>query len=657
MAEAVRDVRIRVTIDSERVAEGAQRATTALDGLGSAAAEVGPKLKAPFEGVGVEAEQLATEVKQLEVFLKRIEGASSGPLILQRNAELARAAFQVLNEQAQRLGVTLPAAIGERVATSIQTATTQAARMNAELEKMGGQTPTKLDKVISALQLVAAGEGEAAAKAQALNVAMERLANAANDPQRLGRAAAVAAVELENLRDAAAKAGLASSQLAADIANAEAKIDAANRRAGQIRDTMGDLRTRGDLAAKGFEAAAGAAGSLEGMLGRLVDTSGGLGQAIGKAGFAIIGAVGAFELGYNSGKKLRDVFQELSGITLPDYSKKVADALMGTREMGDLFAKLPGTMNTGIKAIQAQGEALSKSLDWLKSAGVQWQDYGAAQKKAEEQIAALAARVTTAADAGKASTKEWALNKEALISAGEAAEKFGINVEHTHPALSEAIKFAQQLAQAEKNLAQNMAEARQETEEMRFAQLALRDFMEEGNQWAKTSEAIVRYRQEVAAAEVATRQFMEASQRSMTGSSESWARIQEEVQRANEAGTEVVATMNILHTTIREASEASVDYIYQISEALNQLAETSPNAADRVANAMGLLVEAARSGVVDLASWNTQWAAYYDQLKRLLALNAGTAFEADLRKMIAALEELRRQVNAGEIGPSEQMRI
>ncbi len=170
MAEIVRLLRWRGEWDGADLIAGTEKAAAAGERLQKAIQEVGdagaPALKKTgtaaketdeaFEGLGFEAQQVLKYVQSLEK-------GSGSPLVLKRNAELAEAAYNVLAASAQKAGRAIPEAFSDRVINSIGKATAQAAGMNAELEKMGGQTPTKLDKVITALEQTNTSSANAAA--------------------------------------------------------------------------------------------------------------------------------------------------------------------------------------------------------------------------------------------------------------------------------------------------------------------------------------------------------------------------------------------------------------------------------------------------------------------------------------------------------------
>ena len=417
MGEIVRVLKWRLDLDSAGMADGIEKAATSAEKLAKASTEIGEKgaaglkkttaaakeTETAFEGMGLEA-------KQVEMYLGRLEKGAGSPLVLQRNAELAQAALSVLATKASAAGTALDSAFSGRVEAAIAGAKEQAAGMNAELEKMGGQTPTKLDKVIVALEKTessAAGAWAAIEKmgqeGAAAATALAKMEKAADSPRELARAAALAEMAMNELRtsiDRASASGVKiGSEIGGAMTQAAAKIEAANVRAAKMRDTMGDMKTRGDLAAKGMEATAGAAGSLEGMLGRLNDTGGTTAQSFAKVGFAVVSVGAAFEMGYNQGEKLRKGLTAL-GVPLPDLSDKFAKLVMGIDEMVRGYERAELVENAAVKrareiiaakdkqakAEQAAAEAIQKAIPGWEAAKSQQAGIANAIKLASEAL-------------------------------------------------------------------------------------------------------------------------------------------------------------------------------------------------------------------------------------------------------------------------------
>lgn len=470
MGEIVRVLKWRLDVDASGMADGIEKAATSAEKLAKSTAEIGEKgaaglkktttaakeTETAFEGMGLEA-------KQVEMYLSRLEKGAGSPLVLQRNAELATAAMAVLATKADAAGTALDSAFTGRVETAIAKAKEQAAGMNAELEKMGGQTPTKLDKVITALEKTeasAAGAWSAIEKmgqeGAAAAAALAKLEKASDSPRELARAAALAEVEMNQLRVAIDRATASGAKVSAELGNAmtsaATKIEAANVRAAKLRDTMGDMKTRGDQAAKGFEATAGAAGSLEGMLGQLNDTGGKNAQTFAKVGFAVVSVGAAFEMGYNQGEKLRAGLTAL-GVQLPDLSAKTGAVVVAIEsmvrgyeeaELVESAAMVRARQIIALREAQARAElALSVAM---QRSGLVWKDANAEREAVVEKLNAAEFALARVAKSEAAWTEAVKVNTPELQKLRKEAEEHGIAMEKMAPrtaaAAAESDKYA-----------------------------------------------------------------------------------------------------------------------------------------------------------------------------------------------------------------------
>ena len=159
-------------------------------------------------------------------------------------------------------------------------------------------------------------------------IAAQKLAaldKAWDSPATLGKAAALAKLELEELANAADRTGKMTPELARQFDIASQKIDLASARARSFADVSGDLKTKGELAAKGIEALASNTGSFEGILGLMNDTGGSAAQTIAKLGFSMV----AFNQGLELGKKVLDGYKaalKTAEDAFVAFAQKQADA-------------------------------------------------------------------------------------------------------------------------------------------------------------------------------------------------------------------------------------------------------------------------------------------------------------------------------------------
>jgi hypothetical protein len=399
MGEIVRLLRWRGEWDGADLISGAEKAAAAGERLKKSFDEIGDKAPAALKKTGAGAKEagdalegLGLEAKQVEMYLGRLEKGSGSPLVLQRNAELAEAALNVLAFKAGEAGQALDEAFSGRVLEAIDAAKQQAAGMNAELEKMGGQTPTKLDKVITALEKTEASSSDVWAALRKMGdegaraaVALERMQTA--PLEQAARAAGIAELEMRDLRAAIDAARASGVQIGPDVGVAMnlagQSIASTTRRAGEMREVMGDLKARSDLATKGFEATAGAAGSLEGLLSQLTATGGETSKAIAETGFRVIALGAAFKLGYTEGEKARQVLVDL-GVPLPDLSNRISEAYVNLEK----FARGAGEMPTRMSAMSGSIVDVAMKLGLLAAGyGQLEQPESAAITRARELLA------------------------------------------------------------------------------------------------------------------------------------------------------------------------------------------------------------------------------------------------------------------------------
>jgi hypothetical protein len=267
--------------------------------------------------------------------------------------------------------------------------------------------------------------------------ALDRMEKAGDSPRELQRNAALAEIEINQLRaslDKAAASGKAFGPATAQaLAQAEAKITSANTRAAQLRDTLGDMKTRGDMAAKGFEATAGAAGSFEGMLGRLKDTAGPAGQKMADLGFKAVAWTAAATAGYEAGQKINQFLEEHG-----NYLAKAIDAVVEfhgrTADMEELLSALPVRMNPVLKAHQAHAAAAQESAAAAVKLGVAFTTTGAETQAFNEKMKATNAAIVAARLAGTSWKDIINGSAPALRALALEAERLRIPIDQLPPA-------------------------------------------------------------------------------------------------------------------------------------------------------------------------------------------------------------------------------
>ena len=664
MGEIVRVLKWRLDVDSRGMAEGVDKAATSAERLKKAVEDVGtkgaPGLKKTEEaakGADEAFEGLSYEAQQVEMYVSRLEKGAGSPLVLKRNAELAEAAFNVLSASAQRAGQTIPEAFSDRVAGAIQKATTQAAGMNAELEKMGGQTPTKLDKVIVALEKTEASasgawsaiekmgqEGAAAA------AALARLDKAADSPRELARAAALADMEMQQLRQAIDRAAASGEKMSAALtgamSQASSRIDAANVRAAKLRDTMGDMKTKGDMAAKGFESAASAAGSLEGMLGRLNDTGGTAAQTFAKAGFAVVALGGAFTAGHSSGEKLRHTLTEL-GVPLPDLSNKVANLATGLDRWIRGLKDAELVENAAVKrarelmaAKEAQAKAENAAELALEKALPGWKSAADQQNDLKRAIAEASAALEGITRNGGDWRKEVEANQKPLADLAQRLKESKVEIGEIPGPLREAIEYLRQL--------QGAAQGAATGSESLAAAL-------KGIGGADTLAAISAVSQALAALQASGGSVGEAVEKNFAA----FQQMRDEAEKSGDAlqkfRTDVMDQIPAYQATALVAGDyaASVD---RINEAWERAAEArrAANEADIEASAaLARMAEQAQQAVYTIDSIGEAWvratgqaAGFTEEVRRATkeVKEADPEFTAFIERLAGVSDEYERMV-------------
>lgn len=291
MADLVKELGIKVTIDSSGIASGAAGVGTALESAGKKGAD------------GLELTSAAA--RDVEAYLKRIEAAGVAPDTLARNAEKAAAALAVLNREAAETGTEIPAQFAGAGA-AIEAATARASAMRTEMERIG-QTPTKLDVLVSSVNSLISTEEKATSETQAFLAQIQKL-NAAESPRGLTLGIVQLQQRLEELKVQAAAAGAeAGPRFAAAIQQGEAAITANTRKLGVLKDEMQDTAKKAGVAAEGYKTLAMAGGGLPGVFMAMDDAGKGWISTLGKVGLVGFGVTQAFGLMKEAGAKLGEM--------------------------------------------------------------------------------------------------------------------------------------------------------------------------------------------------------------------------------------------------------------------------------------------------------------------------------------------------------------
>lgn len=282
-------------------------------------------------------------------------------------------------------------------------------------EKAGKDLEKGLDGASDAMQ-------ELKVRNDALVATLEKIdsADAAGAYGKMGRLAALAAVQLDELKNAAQRAGVegteAGRRLEDGMKKADVAIDKASKSAAKFRDVAGDMKTRADFAAKGAESLASSVGSVDGILGKMADSSSGAANRLATLGFQLTAIIAVFKLAYEAGVKFREMFPTLA--KKMDLSEPIARFLTGIdmsdRKLKDWNVTAQsniGKHNEMKMAVENSTEALFAGVPAFAAQKKASEEAGAQTKLFEQALAGWVKRgddlTKTARDNYKAIT-EWA---------------------------------------------------------------------------------------------------------------------------------------------------------------------------------------------------------------------------------------------------------
>ena len=537
--------------------------------------------------------------------------------------------------------------------------------------KQASATFKELAADIKSVGKESVGVTEGVAKVDA---AMQKLAKAPDTPRALGVAIAKARVEIEDFRAALEKTPASAEKMKAinaALAQADQAIQASTLRAGRLKDAMGDSATQMGVAGKGAEALAGSFGSLQGILGKMADSTSATSQNIAKLGFSLMAAGQAFKFGYEEGEQFRKVMEEI-GIRLPSLSDGLADMIMemdrfrsstdqtvtaGTVLKDTIFNLVTGTHGLGeayrtieapesaamerarqiisLREQQAAAEAtLSKAM---QASGVVWKDAEAERAKTVAQLNAIEmalARTGKSEEAYGAAVRE---NSKVLLDVAKAANEQGIALDKVAPRTAAAAAEAQRLADAQKAVAA-------------ATKATSTSLQEEVDALNKAVEAAVRMRQQAEADG--------AAQRDRTTATEASERAQRTWNEATHDGvTEMNGWVGVqgaatrVYLQIAEASKEATKALLDqalATKALREEQAQSLEAAKGWTDYVIALKEGYESGTTSLTTYIGELARFRAQLLQIFGGVTGKAKE-ELQAMIDLITKLISTAGAGGI--------
>lgn len=477
--------------------------------------------------------------------------------------------------------------------------------------------------VASAVGAVAPEMSELQAAAAGAGAAMKNLAAAGESPRALARNAALAQVALDKLEEQAKLAAKAGKDLgpafSASLTKAQKDIDTAAGKVGKLKDAMGDLKTKGDIAAKGIEGVAGSAGSLEGMLGKLKDTAGPAGQKMADLGFGAVAAAAAFKMGYEAGQMLNKFLEEHG-----NYLAKAIDATVtfvsGGESEASMLRALDGPVNKALRAHQDLAKSAQNAASWAKAVGVGFKGSTDDIVAFGNKSAALSLALQTAVKAGQSWESVTKANASSIRSLVEEAAKMGIAFKDLPPALQlaaqglDAFSDAQKKIVADSDAAARAAESLGQKLTTAFASGDLAAFS------ARYAEAIE--------AQIAANEKAGASLQKMTAAEQAAHKLAKEALGERKLATESYAKAAITSYASIEAAQAKAT------------AAAQKESADAVA-AFDAKMKALNEAAVSEEEYSARKQAAYAEMTA--ALEAASAKEAEAattsKNAQAALQE------------------
>lgn len=271
--------------------------------------------------------------------------------------------------------------------------------------------------------------------------ALEKLKSAPDTPMALARATAKVKLEVDELRAALEKTPASAEKMkaiSAALAQADSAMQKSIQRAGKLGEAQEEVKQKMGLTAKGAESLGGAFGSLNGIMGKMADSSSATAQNIAKVGFSIMAAGQAFEFGYEKGKKFNDFVREHG-----NYLEKLIDLQIrqidGLGSLGDLLSALPIKMNPVLKAHQANAAAAQANADKMKALGLAFTTLSAQTDAFNQKASAMNAALLLAGRAGETWESLLKMNGASIKALAEEAVRLNIPLEKLPPILQKAV--------------------------------------------------------------------------------------------------------------------------------------------------------------------------------------------------------------------------
>ncbi len=330
-------------------------------------------------------------------------------------------------------------------------------RLQVKISADASEAITAFRSASEGLKGMGAASEDVAAQSEKVAAALAKMDAAVDNPKRLGTNAAIAAMKVQDLKEALTAAGMVGDKvptaIAAAMKKAETSIAAAGTRAAQFKDQLGDMKTKGDQAALGFESLAGAAGSLDGMLGKLKDSGGESAGRIADLGFKVMAIGAAFETGKALGDKFAATLKELTGFDIKNVGQGLVNLGFDLKEAGEGFNQLPPKVNPAIKAIQAYNQQLEASEAWMAKAVPGFKNYGDTVSDATKKFEGIGNSLDVMTRKGQSLDDIVKVNREAILKWREETEKADVAFTKLPLSVQQAIAAAEASKKADDDAA------------------------------------------------------------------------------------------------------------------------------------------------------------------------------------------------------------
>ena len=413
-----------------------------------------------LKGMGAASEDVAKQSEAVAAALVKVGNSTDSPGKLASATQQAAIKVKDLKEAldaAEVAGETMPVGLVgalEKAEAALSGSKTRLAQFKTALDEVGVAGQEAGAKVAAGVAKAEPKLTEVQVAAKKLEVELEALGKA-DTARGLAQGSARAKVALDDLEEAAKTAGVSVDKFGVNVKDAEGKINAAAGKAGSLRDAMGDMTTRGNLAAQGMEAMAGKAGSLDGVLSMVKDTGGKTSGIIADLGFSALAAEGAFKLLKTAADGIVEGSKAI-GAAYVEYVQKQVDAQVemakATQAARMLGVELPKTaagvheLALAFDRLAPNAKVAQKQLDdWVKTVD------GVKIPKSFDEIkvsaAALEAKLADVFAKGGAAVVSFGKENDGVLRA--VAEQYKVNGQAVPDHIAKTIKALDEWGKAE----------------------------------------------------------------------------------------------------------------------------------------------------------------------------------------------------------------